>query len=500
MKLKKDLIYFFIVPLIFLLAFSFIATNKPIGDFGNYYYGSTLWKEGKNPMQLYGDIHWFNEEILKHGENNFFENYSPVPPFSLIFYYPFSFLESASAKLLFNILSCLVFCFSFFRFAKKQNLEPKYLFLLPVLFLPMYNNFMQGQSYLLIVAALLEIWLAYNSGRQWLVAIIIAFVFQLKLFPAFVLIYFLFRKEYKIILFSVLGILVLTGLTAIVLGENVVLHYFTDIVPRLMKNEVIDPFYYGHQSLNIFLNDLFRYDELSNRNVLINAPYLIGITEGIIGAYVLYNLFALRKNNGFKIFAFFIFCSVFLSRYVTSYSLILLLPLIVSVFEYKRSVIMIALLLVACNVPMNMVSEIPFVLKYFRIILLCIVFALTVLELKPKTNYVAIILCGVVFVSFNLFSGKRGDNHYFITDNKPGVLYDINVHEKVVTVSRCMGEKDFTDTIPFPYSVTSARQEWPFNDRDAFRFYTINDSILLYLSDFQQGIGMNKLRMEIYKP
>jgi hypothetical protein len=120
--------------------------------------------------------------------------------------------------------------------------------------------------------------------------------------------------------------------------------------------------------------------------------------------------------------------------------------------------------------------------------------------LKPKTNYVAIILCGVVFVSFNLFNGKRGDNHYFITDNKPGVLYDINVHEKVVTVSRCMGEKDFTDTIPFPYSVTSARQEWPFNDRDAFRFYTINDSILLYLSDFQQGIGMNKLRMEIYKP
>src|SRR5688572_25566477 len=101
---KKLPIYFFILPLLLCTTLLFFTKDKPIGDFGNYYYGSKVWKEGKDASLLYSDAHWFNEQIRSYGEKDYFENYAPVPPISLIVYYPFTFFESHTAKIIFNLL------------------------------------------------------------------------------------------------------------------------------------------------------------------------------------------------------------------------------------------------------------------------------------------------------------------------------------------------------------------------------------------------------------
>src|SRR4051812_43397553 len=114
---KRSLIGVCIIALVG-LAFIFYAANKPIGDFGNYYYGSKLLADGKNIDSLYKDIHWFNEQIKAYGEKNYFENYIPVPPCNLLLYTPFTFFKAHTAKIIFNILSLLVLLVSLVRYLK----------------------------------------------------------------------------------------------------------------------------------------------------------------------------------------------------------------------------------------------------------------------------------------------------------------------------------------------------------------------------------------------
>ena len=81
-----------------------ITINYPIGDFGNYYYGSKLFSEGKFSVLDYQSIQHFNQQISTYGQHNYFENYTPVPPFSILFYLPFIFLNSIVAKITFNTI------------------------------------------------------------------------------------------------------------------------------------------------------------------------------------------------------------------------------------------------------------------------------------------------------------------------------------------------------------------------------------------------------------
>ena len=96
-----------------------ITRNYPIGDFGNYYYGSKLFIEGKFSISDYKSISKFNQQIAEYGATNFFENYIPIPPISLLCYLPFTFLSCLKAKLLFNSMSLVVFCISLRHFLQR---------------------------------------------------------------------------------------------------------------------------------------------------------------------------------------------------------------------------------------------------------------------------------------------------------------------------------------------------------------------------------------------
>ncbi|MCE3259381.1 MAG: hypothetical protein K0S12_1022 [Bacteroidetes bacterium] len=492
---KKNLFYFFILPLLVSVVLLVFLKDKPAGDFGNYYYGSKLWKEGKDLHLIYSDIHWFNDEVSKSGEKDFFGNYSPVPPFSLIFYWPLTFLNCAAAKLLFSFLSILLFCISFFRFAKYKQLDPKHFLSLAVLALPLYNNLLQGQSYLLITAALLEIWIAYKGGKNWIPALLIALIFQLKFFPAFVLIYFLFRKEFKIVFMAVGFITLLTAVTFLITDGSVVGHYYSDIFPRLLKNEIIDPFYYGHQGLNIMLNNLFVHDELSNPDPLFHSNLMAGIIEGaLVGIIICFIYSIIKKNASFKGYDFTLFCGILIGKYLTSYSLILLLPFVISLFDYKYGILILVLLMVCCNLPLQLLENMPDLIRFERIILMFIVFIIAMAEYRFKVNFALLLTLCVLFSAVNVFFGKRQQNDYYMTENKPGIPYRLSIHNNSLVLMRCLGSKDYADTIPFPARIVSSRQLDPVKNE-----YVINDSLVVYLSDFQQGVGMNKLRKKVIR-
>ena len=186
-------IYFFLLFNFILLVITF---HHPIGDFGNYYYGSKFWRQGIDPLKFYQSIHFFNSEIRQYETGIFFENYTPVPPFSLLFYLPFTLLKLSLAKVIFNLLGLFVFCFSLQRLIKVLNVFSPAFYLLPFIFLqPLYSNFHHGQAYLLVAALLFEFYIALQGNKRTTQALIIALLFCLKIFPAFIAIIFLFKKN-----------------------------------------------------------------------------------------------------------------------------------------------------------------------------------------------------------------------------------------------------------------------------------------------------------------
>jgi hypothetical protein len=311
--------------------------NYPVGDFGNYYYGSKLFIDSKFSLLDYQSISHFNQQICNYDESHFFENYTPIPPFSLIAYLPFAFLSCLKAKLIFNLIGLIFFCFSLQRLLSYCSIEGWKAYLIPFIFLyPLYNCIYQGQSYLIITAFLMESFLASENSKYWLSAFYLALCISLKLFPVFMIFYFVLKKEYRIALYSILLALILFLVTQIFIDTDIILYYVKEVVPRLLNNDIIGPYYHGNQSVYTFLLNLFSLDESQNSHPVINLPWLVPVIEGVAITFFLIVLISFRKQSSILVFGFTIFCSILIGRYNTSYGMLILIPFLVGIISDKN--------------------------------------------------------------------------------------------------------------------------------------------------------------------
>ena len=122
------------IPLfLLLLLYTFQSYSFHIHDFANYYYGGYFVTTQSFDSNIYDALH-FNESLVNLGFKNLFVSYYPNTPFLSFFYAPFSFLDWQTAKVLFNVLSCLWFCWALFRLFRYFKIDFRYLVLMPVLF------------------------------------------------------------------------------------------------------------------------------------------------------------------------------------------------------------------------------------------------------------------------------------------------------------------------------------------------------------------------------
>jgi hypothetical protein len=487
-----------------------VATrNEPIRDFGNYYYGSRLLADGNFDIEIYKDIHYFNKQIRGYGEQNFFENYIPVPPISALLYLPFCFFNSLNAKLIFNLLSLLLFCYSFYRLVTAYPVQSLLLLLLPFAFLfPLFNNIRQGQSYLLITAGLIMAFL-YSEKKGLLgPALILALIISLKIFPLFIVLYFLVKKKYKMCFAVSVAVILLQLLTFLVI-PSINIYYFTHIVPRLFNNDVIGPYYYGNQSFYTLLLNLCSVDGLDNPDPLWNYPQMVVITESVIVSFIIMIIWQIRQGINFAVYAAVIFASVLIGRYSTSYGMFLLLPCGFSLFLFGKNMLsnaIILLILFVTFLPLGG-SNSPVLLKYSRLAGLIIVFSLLVFYFKIKPSWTAflLILIPVSFLKYLTFSIKEAN--YFYIQNSRGILYDIKADSNRISLFSTVGSEDIVEhfqTRGYLHSDTSLvlrdhtlRYQGRIinNGHDNKRKpFLLNDTTVLFMSDLNQGVRFYKLR------
>jgi hypothetical protein len=180
------------------------------------------------------------EKYLGWGHNpndRFFIEFNAHPPTAVLLGMPFAGLPFADAFALWNVFS-LVFLAASIGLIVRQLALPFSLWdVLPAITLlllcyPFWHQMVHGQLNLLLLLLLTGAWAADRKGHPHGAGTLVGLATAIKLFPGFIFVYFLLRREWEAARTGLLALVGITVLTALVLGPDAYRGYFLEVLPR----------------------------------------------------------------------------------------------------------------------------------------------------------------------------------------------------------------------------------------------------------------------------
>lgn len=511
---NRILKYYPFVPLLLLCFFyGWKAMDFPIHDFANYYFGGKFLAEGTLDFQVYFPYE-FNKAIANLGYQNIFASYAPNTPFLAALFLPFSGVSVGMAKLLFNAISIGLFVLSIYRLFSFYTINRKWVLLIPILFLvPIKNNLLFGQVYFLLFFLLAEGWMAYEKkqlkwmGLFWSVAILI------KVFPVLLFVVLLLKRQWKPLFYLVLSCLLLFGISLIFTGIDIWIFYSNEVLPKASNGEIATSFVDNYQSVFMFLKRLFIFDNAENPHPFFHADglFLALIFAFKIGILTLGYFVSKRNSKELFVFSYWILAMMLLSPYGSTYTLILLLfPFLVllqsTISNVKKGNYCLILILIN-NFPLSLFINNEYPFSYVRLFLLLVFSIVFVVAMFPKKALLKAIIFGcVAFVLGTFFTPPVPHrSERLLTDKSPILIYDYEIKGSQLTYFYWNEKGENKASIPFKspsvleldIKENQIVSEYKVLTSDASHKYKpmlIGKKTVLYLSDYDRGIGFYTLR------
>jgi hypothetical protein len=98
---------------------------------------------------------------------------------------------------------------------------------------PLVQQLFHGQLNLVLLLLVTGSWVMERAGRTGTAGALVGAAAAIKVFPAFLFLYFLLRRQWKALVVGACTLALLTALTAAVLGPETLLTYTRDVTPRL---------------------------------------------------------------------------------------------------------------------------------------------------------------------------------------------------------------------------------------------------------------------------
>ena len=492
------------------------SVSFPPHDFANSYFGAYFFLKGEFDISIF-DPYTFNRKIYDEGFRNIFLSYSPNPPFTALFFAPFALIPLSAAKFIFNLISCSLFLLNVYRLSKHNGISPSILFLIiPFLFfLPIRNQILFGQTYFLLFFLISEGYLAYDNKRFALSGLLWALAIMLKIFPAIIVLFLIFKKEWKAIAYlciacSLLLIVCLLFFQDLALWKD----YFLTILPRSNKGEISSSYTTNYQSALMFFKYLFVEHEASNPN-----PVLFHNTALFIASLILFksivvgacSMVILQRRNLIA-FGFLLMGSMLISPYGNTYSNILLLFVLIPMlkeFPLKQSLAISILIFLISNLPITIFNSFPVALQFPRLALLAILFIIIFYFTRTKIQWIYFPVLILLFSVPLLFTpvSNKDTSHLFLKSEKHNLIYDYGVKDGFVFYKywNDRGENVFTTDKSAIHaeheSITLKDNQIWYQGKQLTTTHdnklkpaVIDGQFILYLSDKDKGIGFYTLR------
>lgn len=498
--------FFFIFNLVLIA----VATRYPIGDFGNYYYGCKFFWNGVYPIKYYQDIHFFNTLIRNYEPGFFFENYTPVPPLSLAAYLPFLLFKCSTAKIVFNVFGVIVLTVVLRKILLNYANFSVWFYLIPLVFFqPLFSNFSQGQSYLLILSVSLWFCTSFQKGSNVLPALALAMLFALKIFPAFIVIIPLVKKRWLVVTWALFFVIFLHAVLYFLTGGTVIWYYFSEVLPRLAGNNVTEPFSFFNQSFHSLFLKIFVHNWHLNASPPVNAAYVAVALQVLLYAFVFYFLIvALKSAKALPALGFTFLAMSLINKYSTVYGLLLLMPVfyLLETMPKKNALAIIFMLLIACNLPIHKLQGLPVIFQYSRLWILCLVFLVLWFTYVHEFRFKMILILSVVFFIPSLDFYRYKTTHVIELRSTRGVVYDYELRNSQIRLLTCLGNHDslestylrgITDTVHFNDPRWKERVDTILKNENAQvkNPMIIHNRWLIFLTDRNAGVGMYYLKL-----
>lgn len=164
--------------------------------------------------------------------------YNAHPPTSVLLALPVTGLEISDAMFAWNMATIVALLGTLTIIAAALP-ELKALFapvaLLLPLCLPVYGNLQQGQLTLFLLLLVTSAWALERSGRSLGAGAMIGAAATIKCFPAYLIVYFVARRSWRGLAGAAAAFLVLTIVTAAVLGTQAYADYLHVVLPGLQR-------------------------------------------------------------------------------------------------------------------------------------------------------------------------------------------------------------------------------------------------------------------------
>lgn len=253
------------------------------GDFANYYAASRLVADGQPLERAYRDFVWFQKQIDRYGISHQLGGFIPHPPPTALVMLPLAPFEPLAAKRLWiglNLLLALGVVVLIARITALHWLPVAIIFLSTGFGL--INNFLFGQMYLLLLATIVGGLYLQQRGFPLLAGIVLGSMMPMKYVGAFFLIYFAWKKEWRLVIAAALTSLAVVGISWWLQGAEVWRVFISEILPRHLQGEIQDPFAIQFQSWNSLLRRMFIFDPSRNPQPPLFSPALFVIFKNLI--------------------------------------------------------------------------------------------------------------------------------------------------------------------------------------------------------------------------
>lgn len=261
-KFKLTLALILLIPLIWFGVKA--GWNQADSDFPNYYVSAQLLQNG-NLYEAY-QVNLFNRHI-QHYDKNAKGLFVMYPPTTALLIYPLTAFDILNAKRIWIILSLCALAGLIFLFTK----------LLPIDFIDganlmlicgflLYNDFMLGQVYLVMLFLLLFGWYSlmkhnwFQCGMAW------AWLAAFKFLPLFFIPFLWYKKQNKITLILVVTFILIHLLTLLLAGTTTYKSFIQVFTNNYIQGNVANEkaMSMQYQSFEVFCNLLMQEYKCSN--------------------------------------------------------------------------------------------------------------------------------------------------------------------------------------------------------------------------------------------
>ena len=197
----------------------------------------------RNGLPIYANIDLTIERYLGRLPQDWpagFWTVNAHPPASVLLVYPFAWLEYQNAFLMWTIISFAALSVALWLIVRHLDIQVSAWSVLPcvtmlLLCYPFRSQVIHGQFNLILLLLVTLVWVAARSGYSRWAGVALGVATAIKLFPGLLFLYFVLRREWKVLAFGATTLAAVTGLTAVAFPAGTFHTYLVEVLPSLSK-------------------------------------------------------------------------------------------------------------------------------------------------------------------------------------------------------------------------------------------------------------------------